>query len=91
MCPLDILEITVRLGLSTKKGGKMKTITITTQEEVCETCKCPSDRAWKSVKDPRYGEIWNETGVCRQCWTAFLFEEKAKDLEEATVIYRGKF
>ena len=65
--------------------------TITTQEEMCETCKYPSDHAWKSVKDPKYGEIWNETGVCRQCWTDFLFEEKAKDLEEATVIYRGKF
>jgi hypothetical protein len=66
----------------------MKTIT---QEEVCETCKYPSDRAWKSVKDPMYGEIWNETGVCRQCWTAFLLKEEAEARAEVAVDYRYNF
>ena len=62
-----------------------------TKIQVCETCKYPSDRAWKSVKDPKYGEIWKETGVCRQCWTTFLFKEEAKERAEAAAIYRGKF
>lgn len=62
-----------------------------TKIQVCETCKYPTDRAWKSVKDPKYGEIWNETGVCRQCWSSFINAEEAKAKKEAAVDYREAF
>ena len=58
-------------------GRKARQMTIT-QIQVCVTCKYPTDRAWKSVKDAKYGEIWNETGVCRQCWSSFIVKEDAK-------------
>ena len=62
-----------------------------TQIQKCVTCKFPTDRAWKSVKDAKYGEIWNETGVCRQCWTAFIFKAEAEARKEAAVDYREAF
>ena len=57
-----------------------------TQIQVCVTCKYPSDRAWKSVKHEKYGEVWAETGVCRQCWSSFINAEEAKAKKEAAEI-----
>ena len=63
-----------------------------TQIQVCVTCKLPTDRAWKSTKHPQYGEIWNETGVCRQCWSSISMREDKKDAAEvAAQSYRGAF
>lgn len=59
--------------------------------KMCNDCKLPSDRAWQSKTDPKYGFIWAEVGVCRHCWQSFILVEEAKDRKEAAVDYRGQF
>lgn len=60
--------------------------------QVCEQCKLPSDRAWKSYKDKNYGFVWAEAGVCRQCWSSFITKADKQDkLEEMALSYREAF
>jgi len=59
--------------------------------QLCEGCKLPSDRAWKTYKDKDYGFVWDETGYCRHCWQSALEKMNKEIKHEETVIYRGAF
>lgn len=60
--------------------------------EVCEQCKLPADRAWKSYKDKSYGFLWAEACVCRKCWSSFITHADKQDkIEEAALSYREAF
>ena len=77
-------------GAVATAGRKAEQMTMT-QIQVCATCKYPTDRAWKTVKDAKYGEIWNETGVCRQCWSSFIVTADSDAKKEAAIDYREAF
>ena len=60
--------------------------------QLCEGCKLPSDRAWKTYKDKNYGLVWQEVGICRHCWGSWLEKVKKQEKQEQQALtYREAF